>query len=59
MKMLLSIREYSNTNKCVFEYMPRQEMGVHLNLSCQGVGKEIRIKKHDQNANLCLIIATD
>ena len=32
---------------------------AYLNLSCQGVVKEIRIKKHDQNANLCLIIATD
>ena len=32
---------------------------AYLNLSCQGVVKEIRIKKHDQNANLCLIVATD
>lgn len=57
-KMLLSILEYS-TLICLWISICLGRKWAYLNLSCQGVVKEIRIKKHDQNANLCLIIATD
>ena len=48
-----------NTNMFMNKYMPGQEMGVFKFIMSRCSFKEIRIKKHDQNANLCLIIATD